>query len=145
MKTFKKTLLFVTLITLIIWSFWATLSVNKSSEKNLEKINSDYNLDSNDLVANFVNNTAKANGNYVGKIIEVTGFVKQISFLNNRKTVILYTKNQNYGVICDVSNNQLDKLKTLKKHQKITVKGTCKGFLMDVILLNCYIDLKTNE
>ena len=114
----------------------------KSTEINLEKVSSEISLNSNELVASFITNENKSNEVYGGKIIEVTGFVKEISFLNNRNTVLLYTENEKSGIICDVNKSQLKKVKSLKKHQKIKVKGLCKGFLKDVILLNCYISLK---
>jgi len=82
---------------------------------------------------------------YAGKIIEVTGFIKEISFINNRNTIILNSSTETFGVICDLNKNQEDKIKQLKEDQKIRVKGICKGFLKDVILLNCSIDLTPNE
>ena len=62
--------------------------------------------------------------------------MKEITHLNNRITVILNSKNENFGVICDINTNQNEKIEQLKKHQKIRVKGICKGFLKDVIILN---------
>lgn len=145
MKKQKKLfiLLFSTLV--IIGTFWFVISFFKSSEKNLEKTTSEVFLNSNDLVANFLSNKTKANNLYVGKVIEITGYVDKVTFLNNRKTVLLFTENKESGVICDVNEDQTEKIKQLKKNQKITIKGICKGFLKDVILLNCYIDLKPNE
>ena len=117
----------------------------KSSEKNIEKESALVSLNSDDLVASFFNDETKSNKRYTGKIIEVTGFVKEISFLNNRITLILSSNTNSYGVICDVNSSQKEKINKLKKNQKILVKGICKGFLKDVILQNCYIDILTNE
>ena len=72
----------------------------KSTEINLEKVSSEISLNSNELVASFITNENKSNEVYGGKIIEVTGFVKEISFLNNRNTVLLYTENEKSGIIC---------------------------------------------
>jgi len=117
----------------------------EASEKNLENKVAELTLSSNDLIHNYVNNEEKSNKLYTGKIIEVTGFVKQITFLNDTNTIILNSENETFGVICDINSNQKEKIKALKLHQKIRVKGICKGFLKDVILLNCSIDLMTNE
>ncbi|MFK8061248.1 MAG: hypothetical protein AB8B78_14320 [Polaribacter sp.] len=116
-----------------------------SSEKNLENISSEIALNSDDLVNSFIKNEEKSNILFAGKIIEVDGFVKEVSFLNKRNTVILYTKNKKYGIICDLHSSQTEKIKLLKPNQKIRVKGICKGFLKDVVLLNCYIELNSNE
>ena len=137
----KYFFLFLTIL-LLVNLYIYILPYFKSTEINLEKVSSEISLNSNELVASFITNENKSNEVYGGKIIEVTGFVKEISFLNNRNTVLLYTENEKSGIICDVNKNQLKKVKSLKKHQKIKVKGLCKGFLKDVILLNCYISLK---
>ena len=95
--------------------------------------------------ANEIKDEERSDSLYADKIIEVTGHIKEIMFLNNRNTIILNSNTENFGVICDVNPNQKRKIKQLKKHQKIRVKGICKGFLKDVILLNCSIDLIPNE
>ena len=121
------------------------LPMFKTSDKNLAKVSSEVSLTTDKLVTSYLTNAINSDKLYAGKVIEVEGYIKEVSFLNNRNTVILYTKNKNSGVICDVHKSQIEKIKTLKKHQKINVKGICKGFLKDVILLNCYIDVKPNE
>ncbi|KGL64152.1 conserved hypothetical protein, tRNA-anti-like family [Polaribacter sp. Hel1_85] len=106
---------------------------------------SEASINSNDLIDSYILSEEKTDKLYSGKIIEVTGFVKEVTFLNNRNTVILYSQNKTSGIICDIHPSQIEKVKNLKEHQKIIVKGICKGFLKDVVLLNCYIDLKLNE
>ena len=130
---------------LLVNGYYYIVPYFKESHKNLELIASDAALHSDDLINSYIVNEEKTNALYSGKIIEVTGFVKEVTFLNNRNTVILYSKNKTSGIICDVHPSQIEKVKTLKEHQKIVVKGICKGFLKDVVLLNCYIDLKLNE
>ena len=143
----KKNIPFIIIITLLLLinGYYYILPKFKNSDKNLEKFNSELAINSSELIVNFINNEEKANNLYAGKIIEVTGTVKEVTFLNNRNTVILYGKNKTSGIICDVHPNQKEKIKKLKANQKIRVKGICKGFLKDVILLNCYIDTKPNE
>ncbi len=116
-----------------------------SANKNLENETAALSLNAFDLVDNFTNNEEISNDLYAGKIIEVTGTIKEITHLNDRITVILNSNSDRFGVICDINPNQKGKIKQLQQLQKITVKGICKGFLKDVILLNCTIDLPTNE
>lgn len=132
-------LLIILLLVIFIKPFFV------ASEKNLENKVAELVVTSNDLIHNYVNNEEESNKLYTGKIIEVTGFIKKITFLNDRNTIILNSENETFGVICDINSNQKEKIKALKLHQKIRVKGICKGFLKDVILLNCSIDLLTNE
>ena len=145
MKT--KNIFFIIIITtlIIINVNFYVIPYFSSQEKNLEFTTSEVALNSDDLVNSYVSNPNNSDSLYTGKIIEISGFVKEITFLNNRNTVLLYTKNKASGVICDVHPSQIEKVKKLKENQKITVKGICKGFLKDVILLNCYLDFKPNE
>ena len=126
---------------LLINSYYFLLPIFNKSNGNLEKTASEVTINSDDLIHSYNSDEEKSNEMYAGKIIEVTGGVKEITFLNDRNTVILYSKNDTSGVICDVHASQIEKVKKLQKHQKIKVKGICKGFLKDVILLNCYIEI----
>lgn len=137
----KKKLFYTILVILLLVNIYAyVVPLFKSSERNLENVPSEIALNSNQLVNSYLENEKNANFLYTGKIIEIIGFVEDVSFLNERNTVLLYTDNKKYGILCDVNNAQIEKVKSLKKHQKIKVKGICKGFLKDVVLLNCYID-----
>jgi hypothetical protein len=85
------------------------------------------------------------NKKFEGKIIEVEGKIKEISFLNNTNSVILFGVD-NSGVICDFNKNQTEEIKKLTKNQTVKIKGIYKGYLKDVILLNCLLMKdKTNE
>ena len=142
----KKIYLYVFISALIlINAYYYILPYFKNTTKNLELVASEASIKSNDLINSYILNEEKTDKLYTGKIIEVSGFVKEVTFLNNRNTVILYSKNKTSGVICDIHPSQIEKIKKLKEHQEIVVKGICKGFLKDVILLNCYLDLNLNE
>jgi len=143
----KNNIFFYTLIVilLLVNGYYYIFPYFTKSSKNLEKVAAEASIHSSDLVTSYLLDEETSNKLYTGKIIEVIGFVKEITFLNNRNTVILYSKNITSGIICDVHPSQVEKIKHLKEHQKILVKGICKGFLKDVILLNCYIDINPNE
>ncbi|WP_343912349.1 OB-fold protein [Aquimarina litoralis] len=103
-------------------------------------------LSSRSLVASFSKNEQNANDNYKNKVVEVTGSIKEISYLNNRSTLILEGNTRSSSIICDIQPNHKMKLKKLKEGDTITIKGVCKGYLKDVILLNCVLtNQNTNE
>ena len=145
MKRKNKLFLLMLSLLLLVNGYCYIVPMFKVSNKNLEKEVAELVLNSQDLINSYTLNEEKSDSLYSGKIIEVTGFIKKITFLNNRNTIILNSNNESFGVICDVHANEVEKLKKLKEHQKIRVKGICKGFLKDVILLNCSIDLIPNE
>jgi len=137
------TAILLLLITVIVYYF--AVPFFGDSDMNLENLKPDANLNSKDLVYSYSLNELQSNSSFNGKIIKVTGKVKEVSSLNKRNTVILFGKTKQSGIICDIHPSQVDKLKSIKINQEITIKGICKGFLKDVILLNCYIDTKIDD
>lgn len=143
MNKLSKILLLSIGIALIV-SAYLYANISKKTVVNLATKTS-YNLTSGDLIANFITDEKKSNQKFEGKILEITGKVKEISFLNNTNTIILVGNNK-AGIICDFSKNQTKAIQALTKNETVTIKGTCKGFLKDVILLNCILlNTKTNE
>ena len=145
MKFRNKYFLILVITSIIVGGYYLVNPLINSTEKDLQNEVAALVLNSDFLVSAYENNETKSNILYGGKIIEVTGFVKEITHLNDRNTIILNSSSETFGVICDINPNQKEKIDKLKQHQKIKIKGICKGFLKDVILLNCSIDLPTNE
>lgn len=140
----KRNIVLLVLSTLLI-AFCIYINSKLTAENyiDIENISTELNVTSNKLVATFMDNEERADKMFSGKIIEITGRVKEVTFLNNRNTVILYGQNSTSGIICDFDTNQLEEIKDLSKNQKVTIKGVCKGFLKDVVILNCFL-MKTN-
>jgi len=114
-------------------SFSDTKPINVTNSVSFESTQSEL------LVANFKEDEQKADKFYTGKVIEITGIVKEVSFLNNRNTLILQGEDKDSGVICDMNSNQIDAILKINEGQKITIKGVYKGFLKDVVMLNCIL------
>lgn len=129
------------IISIIIVTICIYISLNLLDKKaiDINKALTFKNTESEILVANFLTNEKLADETYTRKVIEITGTVKEVSFLNNRNTLILQGKDKNSGVICDMNANQIDAIHKISIGDKITVKGICKGFLKDVVMLNCII------
>ncbi|MGB5820643.1 MAG: hypothetical protein WBG90_14255 [Saonia sp.] len=103
-------------------------------------------ISSDSLISSFIVDENLANSRYVEKTIEVEGVIREVNFLNNRYTVFLQGENQMACLMCDMQTDQTGRIKKLKLGQTVRLKGICKGFLMDAILLNCVIiNKKTNE
>jgi len=98
------------------------------------------------LVSEFIANEEKANEIYKDKRVEVEGVIQEINALNQRNTIFLVGKQSSSSVLCDFNYNRVEEIKRLRKGQRIKLKGVCKGFLNDVILLNCtLINTPINE
>lgn len=145
MKTKNKFFLITVLFLIMIDGYFYLKPYFLSSVNNVINVNAEHRLTANELVSNFNNDEVISKKRYSGKVVEISGIIKEINFLNDRTTVILKSDSENFGVICDINPNQKENIYHLKQNQNITVKGICKGFLKDVILLNCNFTLSTDE
>nr|WP_299343236.1 hypothetical protein [Allomuricauda sp.] len=98
-----------------------------------------------DLLASFLVDEASANEKYVEKVVEVEGVVKEITFFNNRYTVLLQGEGEYVCIMCDMEDGQQSQVERLSAGDSVVLKGVCKGFLMDAILLNCVLVNQSNE
>ena len=135
----KKKWLFYTTVILFVSLCFFFMSHFFSTTKNNPNLKVAFFIESSELLNAYLLDENKADSIYTDKVIEVYGTVKNITYLNNRKTIILNSNNNNSSVICDITYDENNSLKEVKKNQKIVVIGVCKGFLKDVILLDCYI------
>lgn len=110
-----------------------------SSTKDITKLETELYLSSDNLVRSFRSNEVFANSIYVEKIIEVEGNIKEIVHLNKRYTVVLQGKDEFSYILCDMLPEKADMIENLKPGQTIFLKGICKGYLKDVIMLNCIV------
>jgi len=145
MKRKKYILVILILLILMFVIKYAFVSEDYKQTENLIDKTPELVLNANDLTNAYVKNEENSNKLYAGKIIEVIGIVEETTTLNNRNTIILASEHNSFGVICDINPNFTTEFNQIRKNQKIQVKGICKGFLKDVILLNCSIELKPNE
>lgn len=141
----KKSFFLYSLLSILLIAGFFFYQYNKETTINIASKKHSFTYNASGLVNDFSKNEKLTNKKLAGEIIEIKGTIKKISFLNDRNTIILFG-NKTSGVICDFDNKHKLFIKKLKENQQITVKGICKGFLKDVILLNCVlIDPKTNE
>ena len=141
----KSVILFILLLVGLFLLRYLNVSVTKKPNENSISAEVDLHVTSEDLVASFLSDEEMANATYVEKTIEVEGIVKEVTFLNNRYTVLLQGDGKYMCIMCDMKEDQMAQVQTLAKGNSVVLKGICKGFLMDAILLNCVLVKKTNE
>lgn len=140
----KIALFFISILLLL--GFYIYISTDDYAYENLNEVKAGVSISSEDLVSLFTENEKLANSKYRGKVIEVEGVIKEISFLNDRNTVLLHSKTRGSSVLCDMQANQIEAVKKLRKGQQVKLKGICKGFLKDAIVLHCILtNTQTNE
>lgn len=144
MATKKHSYFFISILILVI--ILCSLDLIFSNKEINSETKPSVSILSKELMNQYIKDEKKADSLYTDKVIEVTGTLKNISFLNKKITIILNSYVEDTNFICELNDSEKNKIVNLDKDNTITIKGICKGFLKDIVLLNCYIDtIKNNE
>ncbi|MEP7128153.1 MAG: hypothetical protein ABI729_04765 [Chitinophagales bacterium] len=130
---------FIILATLIIWillGIFGWYYVNRPTG-TLESTAPDYSLTSPTFFAQFNENEEAANQQYLGKVIEVSGTVQDITVEENGRLSITLNGDDMFGVSCKMNADSEKLVQKINKGDGIVVKGRCSGKLMDIVLVNC--------
>jgi len=107
---------------------------------NLDHQDADFALTAEDLFSQFENNEFDANQKYLGKIIEVSGKVKDLSIGDSGDlNMILASGSEMFGINCGITDVNESRYKNYKVGDSVWVKGECAGISMDVVLTRCVI------
>jgi len=112
---------------LLLFCSYLYLKIQEKPLLHINKERTELSISSNKLLSAFK------------KVIIVKGNIKKITYLNNRYTVLLQGENEFSHIICDMSISDFENVKKLKTGESVDIKGVCKGYLMDVVMLNCII------
>ena len=82
-----------------------------------------------------------ANTRYTNKVIEVYGQVKEVKTnLDGTVIVVIDAGNPLFAITCRLAKSEIPFSDQIKRDEKISLRGTCKGILIDVLLENCTIE-----
>ena len=102
----------------------------------LHNTQSAYQLSADELFDLFDADEQAAATKFENKIVEVSGKIVSIKKKDQQNNIVLEAKNAMAGGInCSMREISSE----VKEGQVITIKGQCQGFLMDVVLNNCYV------
>ena len=116
---------------------WYLYNEYNEPHKGVADIRSDIQITATDLYSDFQSNETNANKKYLNKVIEVTGNVSEVQNVNGSQIILLSSAGNMGGVSCQLTNDENNKKKIVKKSTTITIKGKCSGYLMDVNLVDC--------
>jgi hypothetical protein len=105
--------------------------------RDMQRADADFKLEASTLFAEFEADEAKANKQYLDKVIEVTGKVAEVSV--EQTTVILSAETGLFGVRCEWDAVGKTPFPKFEVGESVTLKGTCSGFLGDVVLSRCVL------
>ena len=136
MKPFVKVALGLVLL-LALTGILAALYLYNKQHADTSKARPDFVVSATDLHKEFTAGEAAATARYGGKIVEVTGTITAVRSDDKATTISLDTSDPMSSVMCTLATLADDN--ALKIGDKVTIRGECSGFLMDVLLNNCTI------
>lgn len=97
----------------------------------------DQQISAEQLYMDYMNNETKADSNYVNKVLEVTGTVKEVQQTGSELSVLLSGgADKDGGVNCSVTGAAKE---VPEVGQAVRIKGVCTGLLMDVSISDATI------
>lgn len=107
---------------------------------NISNVAPDASVSASALVEVYESDEAKANQQYLGKTIQVTGAIAEI---NNQQdtlvTVLIGESNSMHKVSCLLDSRNIALVRNYRVGQQIIIRGVCTGYLMDVEMNRCVI------
>lgn len=138
----KRILIFLLLI-VVLASAWYGYKLYTGKVPSLTEVKTDASISAADLIAAFEKDSASANKQYLGKILEVSGNVKSIE--KESATLSLGTADGNSSVRCSIDSAFVKNLESLNTGSTVTIKGNCTGFMPDETGLGLGSDVVLNR
>lgn len=136
-KLKRHTVISAIVLALVVAVWYAFINGGTLNEDILEteKVSAVH-IDS--IIEDFKSDETLASEQYIDKVIQIEGIITKISYLNERHTLLLKSNSfEKSFVICDMSPTEVNNIKAFHIGDTISLRGVCKGFLLDVIMLNC--------
>ncbi len=96
-------------------------------------------VDASQLFAEFNNDEAAATAKYVGKIVTVSGKVREASQMDDGTPKVLLETGSDFGVSCEFDPNTKHAKTTFQPGETVTLKGECAGLNLDVQVARCVV------
>ena len=105
----------------------------------MQRAKVDATVTSSELYGAFDTDENAANTQYLDKILEISGTVTEVSTdSDGQVSITLDAGDMAFGgVICKLDPLSDHKRTDFKAGEKVSFKGVCTGFLMDVIMVRC--------
>jgi hypothetical protein len=134
MKKNLKVIVPLVLLVAVLGAGYAYREYNRKPA-SMENTKADFATNTSTLIAAFEENEAKANLQYLDKVVEVEGAIRSV----NQDEADLYTVTLGddgslSSVRCSVDNLSSEQAKELQPGGSITVRGVCTGFMADPLL-----------
>lgn len=104
---------------------------------NIQKTKVDIAMSAADLFDAFEKDENAANGQFLDKVVSITGTIRSVELDQEVKKVVLDSNDEMFGIICELDGLSTPKRLDFKVGEKVNFKGKCTGKLMDVVIARC--------
>ncbi len=133
----KKFILFGLLAAAVIAGITGYMMWNKPHQ-NMVNADADVKVDAVTLYSEYETDETAANAKYLGKIVEVSGTVRETTTDETGSVkVMLDSGSELGGIICELDPLSEHKRTTFQSGEQVKLKGKCDGVLMDVVITRC--------
>lgn len=104
--------------------------------------NANAHIDAEDLAAAFYGNETLADSLYIGKILSVSGVIRRVGKDASGIYIASLSGRQPFpgSVRCCFNDLSKDHTPSLNDGDSVNIRGTCAGYLTDVILVQCIME-----
>lgn len=133
----KKFILFGLLAAAVIAGITGYMMWNKPHQ-NMQTADADLKVDAVTLYSEYETDETAANAKYLGKIVEVSGTVRETTTDETGTVkIMLNSGSEMGGIICELDPLSEHKRTTFQSGEQVKLKGKCDGVLMDVVITRC--------
>ncbi len=138
LKNWKRLIIFIA--ALVAGLIFYTLYLYNMPHRDVKNEKNIVQIDAKDLFLAYEQNEPEADKKFLDKTIEITGKISEINIAQEDNPIIIFKNEEDFfGVSCNFVNGTTKQLKMLNTDDSVIVKGICKGYLSDVVLIDCII------
>jgi hypothetical protein len=112
------------------------------THKDTAAVKADYTVAADSLIREFLVNDTAANKKYLEKVLEVNGKAAAVEVQADSTSTIRFADSTGSYAIFTLEKDQLEKVKSLKAGDPVSVKGVCSGSIFSEILGTTSINFK---
>lgn len=134
----RKKIIWTIILTLLVViagaGYYAYKEYNRKN-KDLKHEKADFSLAATDLINEFAANDTASNAKYLGKVVEVSGLIKDI--VKDEKgyyTIVIGDTTSMSSVRCSMDSAHNADAGLVSKGNPVSMKGICTGYMSDALL-----------
>lgn len=138
LKSRKNLIIFILILVIIPISLF--FYVYNKPHRDINDEEPVVNITANQLFVEYEQNEDEANERFLDKVIIIEGKIDELDISKeDDPTIIIKNAEDFFGVSCSFGKEMEQLLANKKIGDFIKVKGICKGYLSDVVLIDCII------